>query len=96
MAILAGFFGAAAGVRVRVVLLGALDLVGVDVGKSRVGSSLTDSGSGSVVSCTSDERFVDKGGLGGSRSVKISGLSVEARAWRTAPESLRFSRDSRL
>jgi len=95
MAILAGFFGAAAGVRVRVVLLGALDLVGVDVGTSGVGSSLADSSSGSV-SCTSDIRSEGNSGLAGSRSVKVSGLSEEARAWRTASESLRFSRDSRL
>jgi hypothetical protein len=97
MAILAGFFGTAAGVRVRVrvVLLGALDLVGVEVGNSTVGSSLADSSS-ELLSRTSDERVGCSGGLVGSRSVKISGLSVEARAWRTASESLRFSSDSRL
>jgi hypothetical protein len=95
MAILAGFLGAAADVRVRVVLLGALDLVGVDVGNSTAGSSLTDSSS-ELMSCTSDGRVAGSGGLVGSESARTSGLSVEARAWRTASESLRFSRDSRL
>lgn len=77
MAILAGFFGAATGVRVRVVRLGALDLVGVDDGNSTAGPSFLGSNSCLV---SSEGSFGGSGGLFGSRSVKTSGLSVEASA----------------
>ena len=95
MAIFAGFLGAVAVARVRVVLLGALDLAGVRAGGSTVGSCFVVSGP-SLVSSTGDRALGGEEGLFGSSSVRTSGLSVEARAWRTTSESLRFSRDSRL